>query len=179
MVELLSVMSESCWYADVAVIRSGISTHTECLMYTGTSDARQESSTYATPQATPGMTVVLLSTHLLTVIRRQESSTYATPQATPSMLWCISPLSEVKDCYATNVVKCSSDRATTTNTIHQSSPEIHTQWGNCCPDTTVIDRPKTHDYIRFHRYKTHWEVFPALQPSKWLRWLSTNHPLPS
>ena len=99
-----------------------------------------------------------------TVIRRQESSKYNPSQTTPSMLRWFSPLSEVEDCWTTSIVQGSSRQATTTDTIHQSTIEI-TQWRDCCPgrvlhwgDHTTIDRPKTHDYIRFHRHKTHWEV---------------------
>ena len=159
--------------------------HTDCSIHTGTSDARcvqvfkryiyalhsrhsfahftairrQGFSKYNTPQTT------LICSSSFTVFRRQESSKYKPPQTTPSMLRCFSPLSEVEDCWTTSVAQGSSRQATTTDTIHQSTIEI-TQWRDYCPSRilhgggghTNTDRPKTHDYIRFHRHKTHWEV---------------------
>ena len=136
--------------------------HTDCSMHTGTSDARcvqvfkryiytairrQGFSKYNTPQTT------LICSSSFTVFRRQESSKYKPPQTTPSMLRCFSPLSEVEDCWTTRVAQGSSRQATTTHTIHQPTIEIM-QWRDYCPSS----RPKTHDYIRFHRHKTHWEV---------------------
>ena len=153
--------------------------HTDCPIHT--SDARCVESLRILSSSIQEIYICALDTldiHLLTsftVIRRQESSKYNPSQTTPSMLRWFSPLSEVEDCWTTSIVQGSSRQATTTDTIHQSTIEI-TQWRDYCPSRidycpsrmlhwgkgggghTNTDRPKTHDYIRFHRHKTHWEV---------------------
>ena len=129
------------------------------LLTSFTAIQRQEFSKYNTPQTT-----LICSS---SVIRRQESSKYNPSQTTPSMLRYFSPLSEVEDCWTTSIVQGSSRQTATTDTIPQSTIEI-TQWREYCPSrilhwgggghTNTTNRPKTRDYIRFHRHKTHWEV---------------------
>ena len=128
---------------------------------------RQEFSKYNTPQTTPSICSTLST--LICSSSSQSFDVRNPPSITLHRLrlacWGDSlpfPKSKTAELQVESKVHLVEQALQTLYTNQRSrsrSEEITVQVEYCMGGGhTNTDRPKTHDYIRFHRHKTHWEV---------------------